>query len=687
MSSDEVYLLGSLLKVFKPNKKPNKRCVLKKLLYYRTKKKYNIKDSVRKTAEALVNFYSCSDKKLFNIEDKIRRLHTNYATLRKSRNRITSVTQKNREARFMSSLLETFPIQVIAKSETEKDLTNAEPQPQSQSVQILSPMSSGVGSLRSEISEVSDKNDVNYVPYNEPKATPKRKLNTSFFSMINRLNLSIRKSFKTAKEALTSCTDIASFHLSISTIYRSRNKTIKSDAEAVRQQSLKGPLVLHWDSKIVFDKNRGKKVDRCVILVTGQDTEQLLQIPILTEGNAVSTTEAIMKTLNEWNISDKIVGLCFDTTSVNSGWRSGIGKRLEDKLQRQLLHFACHHHIYEIVVANLYKSTMGKSTGPDIDLFKRFKDKWDNLDKTRYRTYSDCKKLHDILSSLQIEHLLIFFSEYKANCSMPRADYGEMMELATALLEGTTDINFKRPGAFHRARWMAIIIYSIKIFMLSTTDETDETLFLVSKEEEEGLIKFIQSVIVSGYLECWYRSPIASASPRNDLQFLKALKNYASIEKVIGGEALSKFSNHLWYLNEFTVGLSFFDEEIETDEKVEMVRALRKTGSKDVHPRRSLPKRKRIDRLEITDFISKNTLRFFEIFDLPIGFLDKSPDTWCNNGEYLAAKSVVSGIKVVNDVAERNIAMMTDFKDTITKSEPRLQDLFLAVSDHRKNNK
>lgn len=74
------------------------------------------------------------------------------------------------------------------------------------------------------------------------------------------------------------------------------------------------------------------------------------------------------------------------------------------------------------------------------------------------------------------------------------------------------------------------------------------------KEEEEGLIKFIQSVIVSGYLECWYRSPIASAFPRNDLQFLKALKNYASIEKVIGGEALSKFPKHLCYLNKFTVG-------------------------------------------------------------------------------------------------------------------------------------
>lgn len=62
----------------------------------------------------------------------------------------------------------------------------------------------------------------------------------------------------------------------------------------------------------MYDKNRGERVDRCVILVTGKDVEQILENPILIEGKAFHTTEAIMKTINDWNISDEIVALCFD---------------------------------------------------------------------------------------------------------------------------------------------------------------------------------------------------------------------------------------------------------------------------------------------------------------------------------------------------------------------------------------
>lgn len=418
-----------------------------------------------------------------------------------------------------------------------------------------------------------------------------------------------------------------------------------------------------------------------------QDVEQLLEIPILPEGNAFHTTEAIMKTVNEWDISKQIVGLCFDTTNVNSGWRSGVAKRIGDKLQRKLLHFACRHHIYEIVLASVYTSMMGKSTGPDIELFKRFKDSWANIDKTRYRTYSEWEKLRDVLPVHMIEELLDFFTHYESVCTLVRTDYGELMKLVIALLEGDIQVLFKQPGAYHRARWMSRIIYAIKILMLSTTDETDMTRFWISKKEEDGLIQFIHFVIVSGYLECWYRSPIAAAAPMNDLHFLKKLNAFKSIEKKIGGVVLEKFSNHLWYLNQITIGLCFFDEEIETHERIEMVRALKKKGSKVVNSRKVLPKRIPIKRLKLAHFITENTLLFFETLGLPTGFLSESPATWKSNQEYLTAKKIVDGLKVVNDVAERHIAMMSDFNDTITKSENQLQNLFLSVANHRKNNK
>ena len=38
-----------------------------------------------------------------------------------------------------------------------------------------------------------------------------------------------------------------------------------------------------------------------------------------------------------------------DTTSVNSGYISGVAVRLEDAFGKSLLQFACRHHISELV--------------------------------------------------------------------------------------------------------------------------------------------------------------------------------------------------------------------------------------------------------------------------------------------------------------------------------------------------
>jgi hypothetical protein len=50
--------------------------------------------------------------------------------------------------------------------------------------------------------------------------------------------------------------------------------------------------------------------------------------------------------------------------------------------------------------------------------------------------------------------------------SIRRDDYLEFVELCTVFLCGeleTHPVTFKQPGAIHRARWMAKLIYSIKI--------------------------------------------------------------------------------------------------------------------------------------------------------------------------------------------------------------------------------
>ena len=57
----------------------------------------------------------------------------------------------------------------------------------------------------------------------------------------------------------------------------------------------------------------------------------------------------------------------------------------------------------------------------------------------------------------------------KSDLSLRRDDYTKFAELCTLLLDGVEDdsiVTFKRPGALHKARWKAKLLYSIKICLL-----------------------------------------------------------------------------------------------------------------------------------------------------------------------------------------------------------------------------
>lgn len=78
-------------------------------------------------------------------------------------------------------------------------------------------------------------------------------------------------------------------------------------------------LVLHWDGKLLPQNDGPGKIERLPIVVTGLDTEQLLGIPKLDTGSGINSAMAIIETLTEWNLSDHVKALCFDTTSSNTG--------------------------------------------------------------------------------------------------------------------------------------------------------------------------------------------------------------------------------------------------------------------------------------------------------------------------------------------------------------------------------
>ena len=81
-------------------------------------------------------------------------------------------------------------------------------------------------------------------------------------------------------------------------------------------------------------------------------------------------------------IKYKII-MCCDTTAYNIGRLNGACVPLEQRLERELLLFACRNNTHELVLKSVFEAKIQQFTNsPDIPLFKKFRDNWSNIDST-----------------------------------------------------------------------------------------------------------------------------------------------------------------------------------------------------------------------------------------------------------------------------------------------------------------
>jgi len=55
---------------------------------------------------------------------------------------------------------------------------------------------------------------------------------------------------------------------------------------------------------------------------------------------------------------------------------------------------------------------------------------------------------------------------------------------------------------------------------------------------------------------------LPAKAPNQDLQFIKDLKSFETVDKDISKVSIKKICHHLWYSTEETAALSFFDDSI-----------------------------------------------------------------------------------------------------------------------------
>lgn len=231
------------------------------------------------------------------------------------------------------------------------------------------------------------------------------------------------------------------------------------------------------------------------------------------------------------------------------------------------------------------------------------------------------------------------------------------------------------PGSCSRARWLEKLNYCLQMYLIREQ-------FQLNRFDLDRLREF-NKFVVKIYAEAWFSCPNAVMAPLNDLNFLKKLVEYEKENKQISVIAYEKFSTHLWYLNEVLVGLAFFDDRISIEEKKNMVRAL-KIQKPENYSLRATVKKTEVTDKNLSDFVSSNTLKFFEGYEIKTGnWISKDPSMWHDVDEYNDAKFFCLHLNVVNDAAERAVKLVGSFINK-SKDDINLQNILQVTEQDRK---
>lgn len=254
-----------------------------------------------------------------------------------------------------------------------------------------------------------------------------------------------------------------------------------------------------------------------------------------------------------------------------------------------------------------------------------------------------------------------------------REDYRELLELTLIFLGKVPPrgIKFRCPGAIHHARWMSKLLYVLKIYLFRKQ-------FKLTNFENKSCLEFGLFVVLI-YVKAWISCPNACDASINDLNLIQVLSNYSATSNIISKKAIAAISRHLWYLGQELAPLGLFSDLVSVETKRRMAerlqeqlehvsriregRSFRYTGTEDLTNK------------TLDYFIGSASPFFFEVMKLDTSFLVENVDSWKNIKSFEEARKAVMALKVVNDSAERGIALASTFNSSITKLEYQKQYL------------
>ena len=396
---------------------------------------------------------------------------------------------------------------------------------------------------------------------------------------------SIRHELETVSTLVTAGDgNIDDCSLSKSTIQRQRKSTITSDATKMRERIKsyavstddKKFLVLHWDGKII-QYITGEKEERLAIAVSSPNyiPGQFLASPAIADGTGLTMANCVHSITQEYGFLSQVEAMVFDTTASNTGKWKGSVARFEKMVKRQLLWLACRHHIPELFIKHASISVRGETDAPTDPLFKDFKQVFGFIN-IEERTLWAWPVNQDDWRFQRADEVLVWATKHMEVGTFPREDYRELIELVAIFLGGevkrvrqdvavTIEPSIRKPGAIHRARFMASCLYLLKIYLYQEQyDTTPENIHHVAV-----LAEYVALLHAPYFL----KAPLAISAPRQDRDFWVDVQCYQrcfsenDVQHEMLTAVLTSIMNHLWYLSQELVIFALFDDNLSDDDR------------------------------------------------------------------------------------------------------------------------
>jgi hypothetical protein len=500
--------------------------------------------------------------------------------------------------------------------------------------------------------------------------------------------------------------DTSKVSTSYATADRSR-RTVGRNLAAEYRESWNVPKLasLHWDSKLMPTlANSNVHEERLTVVVGNVHVLKLLGVPSYLPGTDRKSGDIIadltMDLLKSWNCVDSIINMTFDTTASNTGHVSAACVTIQQRLGRALLWSACRHHVGEVILSHVFTDlNIEASKSPDVTLFARYRKNYELLPHTsedcQLAQFDSTPLINTAVQSLVDEWKVNVLHLAKSELLLRRDDYLEFVQLCTVFLgelPNGVHITFLRPGAMHKARWMAKLLYSIKICLFEEQIKMLPTGTITTQQQVTKVRNFVNFVTLI-YSSWWMTCTSAVDAPWNDLQLFHNLLQYEAINPSISKSAIKAFERHCWYLHAEMVPLALFSSKVPNEVKralADRLLALKPVTEWHTPCDRhgtgfGKPELKSITitpSTNLIDLVGRDSWFFFSVLKLNPDFLKEDVANWPTSAAYLESLANVEAVNVTNDCAERGVKLSSDYLAS-ARGEEHYQNVLQVVEQDR----